>query len=337
MSSKSSKKVVQYFYCTTCDYTTSRKFNLDKHNLTPKHILANNASEMLTESSKKVVKLVTCNCGVKYNHLSSLCRHKQKCSWKPESECAILTQEVPITPVTDASNNVISCELVIELLKQNNEFRELLKDQNKQLLEQNKYIIENQNKHMIELMEKGIGNITNNNNNISNNITKNKFNLNIFLNEQCKDAMNIMDFVNSFQLKLSDLERVGELGYVKGISHIVVNKLKALDICKRPIHCSDLKRETMYVKDENAWEKENGKNEKITKMIKHVAHRNQLQINEWRQENPAHKDPESFLCDKFLAIVNQSMGGCTEDDDINNYNKIIKNIAKEVIIDKEQE
>ena len=103
------------------------------------------------------------------------------------------------------------------------------------------------------------------------------------------------------------------------------------------MHCSDLKRETMYVKDENAWEKENVKNEKITKMIKHVAHKNQRQINEWRQENPEHKNPESTKCDKYLAIVNQSMGGSTADDDENNYNKIIKNIAKEVIIDKEQE
>ena len=320
MSSKSSIKVAPHFYCKTCDYTTSRKFNLDKHELTPKHINANNASEMLTVSSKKVVKWINCTCGVKYKHLSSLCRHKQQCTWKPDPDCTIGTQDVSIIPVTDASNNVISSELVLELLKQNNEFKSLIAEQNK---------------HILELMEKGIGNTTNTN--CNNTINKNKFNLNIFLNEQCKDAMNIMDFVNSLQLKLSDLERVGELGYVKGIGHIVLNKLKALDVCKRPIHCSDLKRETMYVKDENSWEKENGKNEKITKMIKHVAHKNQLQINEWRQENPEHKNPESVKCDKYLAIVNQSMGGSTEDDDINNYNKIIKNIAKEVIIDKDPE
>ena len=336
MANESSKKVAANFYCEMCDYTTCKKFNYDKHILTLKHLDTKHTKSKTKLCSKKVATEFICSCGKEYLHQSSLWNHRQKCKWNE-------------TPSTDGSTNQISGELVIELLKQNNEFRELLKDQNKQMMEQNKYFIENQNKQTIEqnkqmmeqnkqimeLVSKGVGNTINSNcTNITN---KNKFNLNIFLNEQCKDAMNIMDFVNSLQLKLSDLERVGELGYVKGISHIVVNKLKALDICKRPIHCSDLKRETMYVKDENAWEKENGKNEKITKMIKHVAHKNQLQINEWRQENPQHKDPESFLCDKFLAIVNQSMGGSTADDDENNYNKIIKNIAKEVIIDKEHE
>jgi hypothetical protein len=266
----------------------------------------------LAGNAKKAAALFVCLCGQKYAGMSGLWKHQKKCKINSVPDTPIVQQEVP-KPTTDAPNNIITSELVMELLKQNNEFKSLI----------------------VELVSKGVGN--NNTNINSNNTTKTKFNLNIFLNEQCKDAMNIMDFVNSLQLKLTDLERVGELGYVKGISHIVVNKLKDLDVCKRPIHCSDIKRETMYVKDENAWEKENGKNEKITKMIKHVAHKNQLQINEWRQENPKHKDPESFLCDKFLAIVNQSMGGSTNDDDINNFNKIIKNIAKEVIIDKESE
>ena len=333
-SEKSFSKDAQKFFCTVCDYTTCKKSSYAKHLLAAKHIMATQTTIKTTEMQheKVLTDKYKCDCGKEYIHHSSIWKHKQKCKWNPEIECNIIKQE--ILPVTDASNNIISGELVIELLKQNNEFRELLKDQNKQMMEQSKYFIDNQNKQMLELVSKGIGNTTNTN---CNNTTKNKFNLNIFLNEQCKDAMNIMDFVNSLQLKLSDLERVGELGYVKGIGHIVINKLKALDICKRPIHCSDLKRETMYVKDENAWEKENGKNEKITKMIKHVAHKNQRQINEWRQENPDHKNPESVKCDKYLAIVNQSMGGSTEDDDINNYNKIIKNIAKEVIIDRDSE
>ncbi|MEI7488973.1 MAG: hypothetical protein WCJ72_16510, partial [Chryseobacterium sp.] len=156
---------------------------------------------------QKVASHYTCECGVKYKHLSSLWNHKQKCSLETKP-CAKQEIELP----TDASNNIISCELVLELLKQNNEFRELIKDQNKkmmeqnkylienqnkQMMEQNKYLIENQNKQMMELVSKGVGN--NNTNINSNNTTKNKFNLNFFLNEQCKDAMNIMDFVNSLQ------------------------------------------------------------------------------------------------------------------------------------------
>ena len=338
------------YACKLCNFITTNKKDYKRHVLTPKHATAmfNDANISKTPTKPQdASNAYLCICGKEYKHQSSLWNHKQKCKINSVSNnTPLILQEALATSVTDATNNGISCELVIELLKQNNEFRELLKDQNKQMMEQNKYFIENQNKQtieqnkqmmeqnkqMMELVSKGVGNTIN-----SNNTTKNKFNLNIFLNEQCKDAMNIMDFVNSLQLKLSDLERVGELGYVKGIGHIVLNKLKALDVCKRPIHCSDLKRETMYVKDENAWEKENGTNEKITKMIKHVAHKNQRQINEWRQENPEHKNTESFLCDKYLAIVNQSMGGSTEDDDINNYNKIIKNIAKEVVIDKEPE
>ena len=345
------------YACELCNFITNNKKDYNRHVLTPKHATALFNETKLSNSHQKTPYATNahlCICGKEYKHQSSLWNHKQKCKINSVSNnTPLIIQEAHATPATDGSTNQISCELVIELLKQNNEFRELLKDQNKQMIEQNKYFIENQNKQtmeqnkqtieqnkqmmeqnkqMMELVSKGVGNTIN-----SNNTTKNKFNLNIFLNEQCKDAMNIMDFVNSLQLKLSDLERVGELGYVKGIGHIVLNKLKALDVCKRPIHCSDLKRETMYVKDENAWEKENGTNEKITKMIKHVAHKNQRQINEWRQENPEHKNTESFLCDKYLAIVNQSMGGSTEDDDINNYNKIIKNIAKEVVIDKEPE
>jgi len=205
----------------------------------------------------------------------------------------------------------------MELLKQNGEFKELLKDQNKQ---------------MMDLIGKGnMGNTTNNTN--SHNNIKNKFNLNIFLNEQCKDAMNIMDFVNTMQLQLSDLERVGELGYIKGISHIVINKLKDLDVSKRPIHCSDLKRETMYVKDEDAWEKD-GTKLKLSKMIKHLAHKNQKQIGTWQEENPDYKDSESVKSEKFLKIVGESMNGLTDDEDAENCtNKIIKNIAKEVTIE----
>lgn len=159
--------------------------------------------------------------------------------------------------------------------------------------------------------------------------------MNFFLNEKCKDAMNIMDFVNTMQLQLSDLERVGEEGYVKGISHIIVNKLKDLDIHKRPVHCSDVKRETMYVKDEDAWEKDEAK-KKLSKMIVHVSHKNQKQINEWKDENPEYKDSDSVKSEQFLKIVGESMSGLTNDDESETCtNKIIKNIATQVAIKEE--
>jgi hypothetical protein len=173
--------------------------------------------------------------------------------------------------------------------------------------------------------------INNNNGNInSNNKT---FNLNVFLNEQCKDAMNIMDFVDSLKLQLSDLENVGKLGFVEGISNIIVKNLKALDVHKRPVHCSDSKREVMYVKDENKWEKENDEKLKLRKVIKHIAHKNSKLIPEFRAKYPDCGKSDSNKSDQYNKLVIEAMGG-SGNEDIDNENKIIKKIAKEVIIDK---
>jgi hypothetical protein len=279
---------------------------------------------MTNKTFQKVLHVYACECGKDYKHQSSLWNHRQKCKFEQKKECEEKfvfdeQSELKLQLESESNSAVIPFDVVIELLKQNSEFKELLKDQNQQ---------------MIDLIGNGkIGNTNTNSNNVTN---KNRFNLNFFLNEQCKDAMNIMDFVNTIQLQLSDLERVGELGYVKGISHIVVNKLKDMDIHKRPIHCSDLKRETMYVKDKNMWEKENDNKEKLSKMITHVAHNNQKQIGTWQKENPDYKDSESITCDKYLKIVGQSMSGLTNDEESEGYtNKIIKNIAKEVTIKEE--
>jgi hypothetical protein len=270
------------------------------------------------KTQKNVLASYVCECGNSYKYSQGLSKHRKTCNFQKEEEDFV-------TRVMDASNNmIIPYEMFMQLMKQNSEFKELMIDQTKQMVE---IVVKN-----------GLGNTSNSHNTNSHNNIKNKFNMNFFLNEQCKDAMNIMEFVNTMQLQLSDLERVGELGYVKGISHIVVNKLKDLDVHKRPIHCSDVKRETMYVKDEDMWEKENEKKEKLAKMIKHVAHKNQKQIKDWQEENPEYKDSESVQSEKFLKIVGESMTGLTNDDDAECCtNKIIKNIAKEVMIEKEEE
>jgi hypothetical protein len=186
---------------------------------------------------------------------------------------------------------------------------------------------------MIEIAkEKSI--TMNNSNNTTNNTTNNKFNLNFFLNEQCKDALNIMDFVNSLTLKLTDLENVGKLGYTEGITKIFINGLKQLDVFKRPIHCSDLKREILYIKDDNTWEKENVEKEKIKKAIKTISHNNIKQIPEWQKEYPQSTDITTKKHDQYMKIVGESMGGFTTEENEKYYNKIIKNVAKEVIIEK---
>jgi hypothetical protein len=194
--------------------------------------------------------------------------------------------------------------LILTLIQQNNELQ----------------------KQMIELSK----NIGNNNNNITNN----KFNLKFFLNETCKDAMNITDFVSSIKLQLTDLENVGKNGYVNGISSIIVKNLNSLEINKRPVHCCDLKREIMYVKDENKWEKEKEK-EKLSKAINKVSYKNVLQIPEWQKEHPGCEYSHNKENDKYLHIVHESMGASTEEDKKENINKIITKIAKEVVIEKE--
>jgi hypothetical protein len=173
------------------------------------------------------------------------------------------------------------------------------------------------------------------NNIVTNNNSHNKtFNLNFFLNEQCKDALNISDFVSSIKLDINDLENTGKVGYVEGITKIIVNNLRSLDIFKRPIHCSDIKREILYIKDENKWEKESEEKDKLTKAIKVIANENIKQINKWKKKNPQCKDPESMKNNEYLKIVSNAMSGSTEDETNKNINKIISNVAKEVLIEK---
>jgi hypothetical protein len=174
---------------------------------------------------------------------------------------------------------------------------------------------------------------SNTNNSINTINSHNKtFNLQVFLNEKCKDAMNIMDFVNSMTLELSDLEEVGNLGYVEGISNIMIRKLNELDVYKRPIHCSDAKREIMYVRDDNVWEKENNTYDKLRKAIKRVSFKNSSMLVPWSKEHPQCMNTQHHLNDVYIKMLGQAMGG--RESFLESENKIMKKIAKAVLIDK---
>ena len=160
------------------------------------------------------------------------------------------------------------------------------------------------------------------------------FNLNVFLNEECKDAMNIMDFVDSLKLQLSDLETVGKTGFVNGISNIIVKNLKALDIHKRPVHCSDLKREVLYIKDEDKWNKENEEYNKMKQLIQQITHKNIKKIPDWVNENPLCKDSSSIKNDEYMNLLSNCMSGDCNEEQLTNMNKIISKVAKEVLIEK---
>jgi hypothetical protein len=207
------------------------------------------------------------------------------------------------------------------LIKQNDDFKHILLEQSKTILDQN-------NK-LFEICKNGTSNT-----NISHVNSHNKtFNLNVFLNETCKDAMNIMDFVDSIKLQLSDLEKVGKNGYVEGISDIITSNLKALDVTQRPIHCTDKKREVLYIKDENKWEKEDDEKKKLRKAIKRVASKNQRLLPKFKEAHPDCIKAASRFSDQYNKMIIESMGG-SGDNDLEKEDKIIRKIAKEVIVDK---
>ncbi len=189
-----------------------------------------------------------------------------------------------------------------------------------------------QNSELMDMLKNNTGQINNNTNSLNNNNNK-TFNLNLFLNETCKDAMNIMDFVDSIKLQISDLEKVGEVGYIEGISNIITSKLKMMDYTLRPVHCTDKKRRVVYVKDENKWEKEDDKNTKMRKMINRVANKNIRLLPTFREQNPDYGNAYSKVSDKYNKIALEAMGGST-DTNIDKEDKIINNISKYITIEK---
>jgi hypothetical protein len=291
---KSSKK----FYCELCDYSSCKKSQYDRHLLTDKHKKRNNGSNMVVNGSNLVPKSSTgyeCECGKIYKHNSGYYRHKKMC--KNENKVCSLG-------ATDK-------ELILMLIKDNSALKDMLFEQ--QSL-------------MMKVIENGTNNTTNNT--ITNTNSNNKaFNLNFFLNETCKNAMNITDFVDSIKLQLSDLIEVGELGYVEGISKIIVKNLNNLDETVRPVHCTDKKRETMYIKDEGQWEKEDEKKSKLKKVITKVADKNIKLLPAFREKYPEYKNSASKTSDKYDKMVIEVM---TCDDGKNE--KIIKNISKATTI-----
>jgi hypothetical protein len=290
LPTKISPKIPYKFICESCDYNCSKLSEYNKHLLTAKHSILQNPIPIKTTFD--------CSCGKKYKHSSTLYAHRKKCIKEKKQDTIIL------------ENNTLEQQLIQHLLKENSEFKQLMVEQNKQ---------------MIELAKNAGHNTTNNNQ---------QFNLNFFLNETCKNAMNIMDFVNQLQIKNNDLEETGRLGFANGISRIFINGLKQINIPDRPIHCSDFKRETLYIKNNNEWNKETDEKIILTNAIKQVTHKNMKQITEWTKTHPEYKVSSSKVNDKYLKIVSESMSGSTEDETNKNYSKIVKNILKETVIDK---
>ena len=282
------------FYCNNCDYGTCRKSNYYEHILTAKHKKRSNGN-LCQSISSKIQQTVKYSC--------QFCAKEYNDNsglWKHKQKCN------PITTTTN-NNEPTDKEVIMMLIKENSELKNM----------------------MIKVIENG----TNNNNNNTINSHNKAFNLNVFLNETCKDAMNISDFIDSVKLQVSDLENVGKVGYIEGISNIIIKNLQALEVEKRPVHCADQKREVMYVKEDNIWEKEDETNKKLRKAIRSIAHKNICMLKAFREKYPDCQEYDSKKSSQYNKLVIEAMGGKGEND-YEKDTKIIKKIAKVVRIDK---
>ena len=280
------------FYCESCDYGTCRKSNYDEHLLTAKHKKSTFSNLCQPNFQQIQQSKFTCENCNK--------EYKDKSGlWRHNKKCN--------EPQKSNKSPEISQELILTIIKQNSELQNTIIEMSKNI------------------------NTTNSHNNTNNSHNK-TFNLQFFLNETCKNAMNITDFIDSIKLQLSDLINVGEIGYVEGLSNIITKNLNALDVTQRPVHCTDKKREVLYVKDENKWEKEDEAKNKIRKVIKRVMIKNQRLLPEYKEKFPDYNKSSSKISDQYNTIIIESMGG-RGDNDLEKENKIIKNITKVTTID----
>jgi hypothetical protein len=323
LGNKNQPKSVFKYYCLVCDYGTCKKCNYDDHILSSKH--KKNAAGNILESigntnQQKISPLNFCceNCLKEFKTRSGLWKHSKICNFEDNQTNNIIDNKDHLLfellkqnkDTTDKEHNII-----MMLIKENSEFKSMM--------------LEQQNL-MIEIVKNGTHNTTNTTHTNSHNKA---FNLNFFLNETCKDAMNIMDFVDSIKLQLSDLEKVGDIGYIEGISNIIVKNLKELDVTQRPVHCTDKKRETMYVKDDDKWEKDEERL-KLHKVVRKIACKNQNLIPKFKEEHPDCNKYHSKFSDQYNKIIVESMGG-PGDNDFEKEEKIIKNISKQVFVEKD--
>ena len=319
---KKTPKNAEQFGCENCLFKCCKKSDWERHLTTLKHENLTNPNFLGITPNDRLFK---CHCGKLYKHASTLSAHKKKC----KEETVFIAE--PAEPAEPAENeNVIGL-----FIKENTDFKHLILEilKNNTALQKQNQDLQKQNQDFQEKMLAGstgtsIGNVNNIN---SHNKT---FNMQFFLNEQCKDAMNIKDFMDSFQLQFADLERIGEIGYVDGISELIIKKLNEMDIYKRPIHCSDTKRDIMFVRAENVWEKETNGHDRLRLFIKQITHKNIKLIPLWTETHPQAKDHQHPLNDNYLGMVSQAMGGRGNLEE--SENKIIKRIAKTVYIDKYQ-
>ena len=305
------RKVPYIGECKTCDYTSSYKKDFDKHLLTAKHKNRTNAIKL--GQIENTVLSYDCSCGKKYKHSPSLHKHQKNCRTFPQSQPQF------------QNNEIIDPNIIYEIIKQNRHLILENKEMKDMLIEQQKNMIEEQQKTINELVPK----VGNNNNNTTN---LNNSNVIVLLNEKCKDAMNMSDFLKSAKFTIENLDTTKDNGLANGITQAFVEKIKKLDIHKRPIHCSDLKREILYIKDNDLWEKDKD-HDKIKHVINRLAFIQRQSLDTWTDENPDFMNSSASSNDEYIKLLNKSMQCLKENKE---EDKVIKNICKDVQLSKEE-
>jgi len=297
--SKNAKKYI----CENCDFKCSKMSDYKRHILTAKHQILTNTYIKTAENAKAF----KCECGNEYKHRQSLNNHKHKCTYIPEQNATLNTTEMQDELTTQPGIH----SMIGTLVKENQDFKKLLIEQSSQMME-----------------------LAKNSQTINNNTTNNtQFNLNFFLNDTCKDAMNITDFLGNMDVNIDELEYIGHHGYVNGMTKMIMERLKGMDITKRPIHCTDVKRETMYIKDKDEWCKDTDELTKLRRILSSISMTNYRSVANWRQAHPKSEIMDSReynFCYKMMRAIL----GDAEDEQIRLDNKIIKTFAKDLYVNK---
>jgi hypothetical protein len=310
------------YSCTICDFNSSNKKDYNRHLLTAKHKILQNPTV------DTHVKVFVCKCGKNYKHSSTLYAHKKKCTHNNKTndiQNEIQYDEIQ-NPVVDPTSEAST---VLRLLKQNQEFKQMLAEQFNVMTERHNENValqlKNQelNQQLIAAMKDGNGTVINNTTNNNNN----HFNLNFFLNDTCKDAMNITDFLGNLDVQIEEIEYIGNHGYVMGMTKMIMDRLKDMDITKRPIHCTDIKRETMYIKDKNEWSKDTDELTKLRRILNYITMKNYKTVPKWKTAHPDCEEVDTRdynFCYKMMQMIL----GDVEEEQVKLDNKIIKTLAK---------
>ena len=297
------------FYCEHCHFRCFKKSNYIIHTNTKKHMYRVDGNE-LENAEMKINANHNCECGKNYTTLSGLWKHKKTCD---NINTNLVNNDTEPYIKNSNNNTTDKDELINYLIKENQEFKSMI----------------------LEFVKKDSYNQCNNTNTLSNNNNNNKtFNLNFFLNETCKDAMNMKDFIQSREMTLPELEKMGDVGFAEGMSRVFVDRLNKLDITKRPIHCSDVKRETIHIKDDNKWEMDNANLDRLRKIIKQLTIKNILKVDDWKKANQGCTEYNSRKNPQYLKINMEAIGPVDDAEVKRDFGKIIRRVAESAAIDK---